>query len=46
MNRMPKRPLTDDELHTLVDGQGLPNDLAALRLRLAADPDAQARFAK
>lgn len=46
MNRMPKRPLTDDELHTLVDGQGSPNDLAALRLRLAADPDTQARFAK
>jgi len=45
MNPLPNRPLSDDELHTLVDGQGSPGDLVALRTRLAADPDAQARFA-
>lgn len=44
MNRKPERPLSDDDLHALVDGQGSPDDLAALRTRLAADPDAQARF--
>lgn len=46
MNRMPDRPLSDDELHALVDGQASPDELAALRIRLAADPDAQARFAQ
>ena len=46
MNRTPNRPLTDDELHALVDGQASHDDLAALRMRLADDPDAQARFAQ
>jgi len=46
MNNTPNRPLTDDELHALVDGQGSSEDLAALRMRLAADPDAQGRFAQ
>jgi anti-sigma factor RsiW len=44
MNRKPDRPLSDDELHALVDGQGTLDDLAALRVRLAEDPDAQARL--
>lgn len=46
MNHEPDRPLTDDELHALVDGQGAFDDLAALRLRLADDADAQARLAQ
>jgi anti-sigma factor RsiW len=46
MNRKPDHPLTDDELHALVDGQGAFDELAALRLRLAHDPDAQARLAQ
>lgn len=46
MNHTPNRSLTDDELHALVDGQGAPDDLAAMRTRLAADPDAQGRFAQ
>lgn len=46
MNRKPDRPLTDDELHALADGQGALDELAALRLRLADDPDAQARLAQ
>ncbi|MCM2341582.1 anti-sigma factor [Rhodoferax sp.] len=46
MNRTPNRPLTDDELHALVDGQGSLDDLAALRMRLADDPDVQVRFAQ
>lgn len=44
MNRTPDRPLSDDELHALVDGQGSPDALAALRMRLADEPDAQARL--
>lgn len=44
MNRKPKRPLSDDDLHALLDGQASPDELAALRTRLADDPDAQARF--
>ncbi|MDP2678173.1 MAG: anti-sigma factor [Rhodoferax sp.] len=46
MNRKPDRPLSDDELHALVDGQGPLDDLAALQMRLADDPDAQARLAQ
>ena len=37
-------PLTEDECHTLADNQGAPDTLAALRLRLAADPDSQTRI--
>ncbi|MDI1244495.1 MAG: anti-sigma factor [Rhodoferax sp.] len=44
MNRKPNCPLSDDDLHTLVDGQGSRHELAALQARLADDPDAQARF--
>ena len=39
-------PLTDDERHALADGQGAPEVLAALRLRLAADPESQACVAQ
>lgn len=45
MNRKPTQALSDDELHTLVDGQAASDDLAALRTRLADDPQAQARLA-
>ena len=44
MNNAPNRPLTDEELHALVDAQGSPEDLAALRMQLADDPDAQGRY--
>ena len=37
-------PLTDEELHALADGQGAPDILAALQVRLAADPASQARL--
>ncbi len=46
MIRKPDRPLSDDELHALVDGQGSPQELAALRARLADEPGVQARFAQ
>ncbi len=36
------RPLSDDEIHTLVDGQATPAQLAALQARLALDANAQA----
>ena len=39
-------PLADDELHTLVDGQGTPDALAALQVKLASDPVSQARLAQ
>lgn len=44
MNRKPTQALSDDELHALVDGQGSSDDLAALRIKLADDPEAQARL--
>lgn len=37
-------PLTDDELHALVDSQGSATALAGLRMRLVNDPDAQRRL--
>jgi anti-sigma factor RsiW len=37
-------PLTDNERHILVDGQGTPDVLAKLRERLAADPASQTRL--
>jgi len=46
MNRMPDHPLSDDELHALVDARGTLDDLAALRVRLGEDPDAQVRLAQ
>jgi anti-sigma factor RsiW len=39
-------PLTDDERHVLADGQGTPEVLASLQLRLAADPESQACVAQ
>lgn len=39
-------PLTDDELHALTDGQGSPDALAALQVKLACDPASQARLAQ
>lgn len=39
-------PLTDDESHALADGQGTPEVLAALQLRLAADPESRTRLAQ
>jgi len=39
-------PLTDDELHALVDTQGTADALAGLQLRLTQDPDAQQRLAQ
>lgn len=36
------RPLSDDEIHILVDGRAAPAPLAALQARLALDTDAQA----
>jgi anti-sigma factor RsiW len=39
-------PLTEDECHALVDGQESADALAALRARLACDPDSQARIAQ
>ena len=35
-------PITDDELHALVDGRLAPGAAAALEVRVAADPQAQA----
>jgi anti-sigma factor RsiW len=39
-------PLTDDEIHTLVDPQGSTAEHAPLLARLAQDPAAQAKFLK
>lgn len=41
MDRKPSRPLTEDEIHALVDGQLSPTALAALEKRLTNDPAAQ-----
>jgi len=38
--------LTDDELHALADGQGTPEALAALQVKLVSDPASQARLAQ
>lgn len=46
MKKTINTPLTDDECHALADGQGAPEVLAALRLKLAADPDSQTRLAQ
>lgn len=46
MDRTPLSPLTEDEIHALVDGQLLPKTLAALQARLACDPLAQATVTK
>jgi len=46
MNRTPSTPLTEDEIHALVDGQPSSGELAALQARLALDPEAQATVLK
>jgi anti-sigma factor RsiW len=46
MDRKANPPLTDDELHALVDGQVPAADRAGLEARLAQDPAAQATVAK
>lgn len=42
MERLPLHPLTQDEIHALVDGQLSPGAREALQARLALDADAQA----
>lgn len=46
MNRNHPLPLTDDEIHVLVDGRGEAPDRTALEDRLAQDPSAQATVAR
>lgn len=46
MDRNTSQPLTEDEIHALVDGQHASGELAALQARLAQDPDAQASVRK
>lgn len=46
MDERPPSPLTDDELHTLVDGQVPTEQREALEHRLAHDPQAQATVAQ
>jgi anti-sigma factor RsiW len=46
MNRTSSRPLTEDEIHTLVDDQLAPDALTTLQTRLAQDPAAQATVTK
>jgi anti-sigma factor RsiW len=43
MDSRSSRPLSDDELHALIDGQVASADRDALEARLALDPHAQAR---
>jgi anti-sigma factor RsiW len=45
MDSQSSRPLSDDELHALVDGQVAAADRGALEARLALQPHAQARVA-
>ena len=46
MDRKLSRPLTEDEIHALVDGQLPPTALAALEKRLTQDPVAQPTVTK
>ncbi len=46
MNRKTHQPLTDEEIHALLDRQVSSNDLAALEVRLSHDPAAQATLLK
>jgi len=46
MDSQSPRPLSDDELHALVDGQVAAADRSALEARLALDPNAQERVAQ
>lgn len=46
MNQPTTQALTDDEINALLDEQGSGTELAALRVRLALDPTAQATLLK
>lgn len=46
MERSPPCPITEDEIHALVDDQLTPDALAALQERLARDPQALATLEK
>lgn len=46
MDQLPSQVLTENEIHTLVDGQASPEKLAALRLRLSLDSAGQATLEK
>lgn len=46
MDRLIPHPLTEDEIHALVDGQLSASEQAALQARLALDPQAQATLQK
>ena len=46
MDRTFSTPLTEDEIHALVDGQLAPGAVAALQTRLAQDPEGQATVLK
>ena len=46
MDRTLSHPLTEDEIHALVDGQRTSSELAALQARLAHDSNAQATVLK
>lgn len=46
MDRTAPQPLTEDEIHALVDKRLAPDALAALQARLAYDPTAQATAVK
>lgn len=46
MDRQTSQPLTEDEIHALVDGQAAAGELAALQARLAQQPDTQAAVLK
>ena len=46
MNRHPLQPLTEDEIHALVDQQAPQADHISLQTRLADDPQAQATLLK
>jgi anti-sigma factor RsiW len=46
MDSTADKPLTEDQIHALVDGQHATDELAALQARLAQEPDAQATVRK
>lgn len=46
MDQLPLHPLSEDEIHTVLDAQASAAELAALQARLALDPHAQATWRK
>lgn len=46
MDPFPLHPLSEDEIHTVLDAQASAAELAALQARLALDPRAQATYRK